>query len=153
LLVDKALAANSGSSSFSVSGPSEGLFDGLRHTYRSAQARRVEVEVATLDSEWENLGCPEVSIIKIDVEGGELDVLRGGYRCLERARPAVLLEWCPLNFRAYHNNPGSLLDIASKQAYSLFALPWLLPVTTATGLNMQLLRTESFLMVPNEGRT
>ena len=50
------------------------------------------VKAQTLDGVWRGAGSPEVSFLKIDTEGAELDVLRGG-RCLLRAyRPPILIE-------------------------------------------------------------
>lgn len=54
--------------------------------------RSFEVPVTTLDSEWNAAGRPRVSALKIDVEGGELDVLRGASELLASERPAILLE-------------------------------------------------------------
>jgi hypothetical protein len=47
------------------------------------------VEIVTLD---EVLGEPRIDVIKIDVEGWELDVLRGATVTLERHRPLLYIE-------------------------------------------------------------
>ena len=99
-LVEKAVAGAPGTAGFSLSTQTEGLYDGLRHTRRAPQSRQVQVDVTSLDEAWISLGRPRVSMIKIDVEGGELDVLRGARECLGRERPHVLLEWCDLNLPA-----------------------------------------------------
>jgi FkbM family methyltransferase len=54
------------------------------------------VEVVTLDDEV--LDEPRIDIVKIDVEGWELEVLRGGSRTLARHRPLVYVEVGPENF-------------------------------------------------------
>ncbi|NKI40824.1 FkbM family methyltransferase [Streptomyces physcomitrii] len=51
-------------------------------------ARAVDVTCLTLDG----LGLHEVGFIKIDVDGGELAVLRGARRLLARDRPALFIE-------------------------------------------------------------
>jgi FkbM family methyltransferase len=48
----------------------------------------VEVEMVALD----HLDRPDPSIVKIDVEGGELDVLAGAQALIRRARPLIFLE-------------------------------------------------------------
>jgi FkbM family methyltransferase len=45
-----------------------------------------------LDQVWEDLGCPAVSFLKIDVEGAEALVLRGARAMMRAAYPAVLVE-------------------------------------------------------------
>ncbi|PJJ96376.1 hypothetical protein CO641_14095 [Lysobacteraceae bacterium NML91-0213] len=55
------------------------------------------IQIDTLDRFVEGGGTAAVDVIKIDVEGFEMHVLRGGARTLERLRPAVVLEmnhWC-----------------------------------------------------------
>jgi FkbM family methyltransferase len=51
-------------------------------------SRLVEIEVRTLDS----FGLRDLSLIKIDVEGHELGVLRGARETLRRERPAMMIE-------------------------------------------------------------
>jgi FkbM family methyltransferase len=147
-LVEKAVACTPGNARFSLSAKTEGLYDGLRHTHRTPEARQVEVEVTSLDEEWMSRGCPPVSMIKIDVEGGELDVLRGARECLSRERPHILLEWSDLNLRAYDIPRDALFPFAREYCYVLYALPEMVPITTARDLSLQAIRTESFLMVP-----
>ncbi len=57
-----------------------------------ASGSEVLVQVRTLDKVWEELGCPDVALVKIDVEGSEADVLRGASRFLSTCRPMLLVE-------------------------------------------------------------
>jgi FkbM family methyltransferase len=52
----------------------------------------ISVPTETLDHVWERLGEPEVSLVKVDTEGGECSVLRGAARLLSNSGPAVLVE-------------------------------------------------------------
>lgn len=52
----------------------------------------IKVQVRTLDSVWQELGCPAVAFVKIDVEGAEMDVLRGAMIFLTTCRPTLLVE-------------------------------------------------------------
>lgn len=49
--------------------------------------RGIEVEVTTLDE-----CCPDAEAVKIDVEGFELEVIKGALRTIEVNRPAFLIE-------------------------------------------------------------
>ncbi len=55
-------------------------------------ASGVPVTIACLDDVWEEHGRPEVSVLKADVEGGELELLEGAASMLRACRPAVLVE-------------------------------------------------------------
>jgi FkbM family methyltransferase len=52
----------------------------------------IHVEVRTLDS---IVGTRTIKGVKIDIEGGELEALRGGGTVLERDRPWVIVEYGP----------------------------------------------------------
>lgn len=52
----------------------------------------VFVGVRRLDDVWMEMGCPVVSFAKIDVEGGESDVLRGAEAFLKACLPVLLIE-------------------------------------------------------------
>ncbi len=53
------------------------------------------VPLRRLDTLWAERGEPDVSFVKIDVEGAEVDVLRGASRLLDRCRPALIVEVRP----------------------------------------------------------
>ena len=54
--------------------------------------RRVPVEVTTLDELCVRAGIDRIDLLKADVEGAELQVLRGGAATIDRLRPTVQLE-------------------------------------------------------------
>ena len=59
--------------------------------------RTIQVEAQTLDHFMRGRRIEHLDFIKLDVEGFELDVLRGGRRILRQYKPIVLLEfnhWC-----------------------------------------------------------
>jgi FkbM family methyltransferase len=149
-LVEKAVGAASSVSHFSISDVADGLFDGLRHTLRVPQKDQVPVDVTTLDDEWRRLGFPSVSMIKIDVEGAELGVLRGARNCLEKCRPFVLLEWNRTNLAAYGVTSGELLEFAHASTYGLYSVPSMIRIRTAAELRLQQSVGESFLLAPEE---
>ena len=52
------------------------------------ESERIKVEVAPLDS----LSLEDVSLMKIDCEGFEVEILKGGLETIRRSRPAILIE-------------------------------------------------------------
>jgi FkbM family methyltransferase len=50
------------------------------------------VRLERLDDVWRRSGSPRVSMLKIDVEGGELGVLEGARELVEAMHPVILLE-------------------------------------------------------------
>ncbi len=58
----------------------------------TSQFKAAMVDVRTLDDIVAEIRPPRVSVIKLDIEGGEFAALRGAERTIERDRPALLLE-------------------------------------------------------------
>ena len=75
---------------------------------------RFTVEVRTLDS----YAFTDVHVIKVDVEGSELEVLEGGRKTILRDRPSLIVEL----LTGAHANPIALTDtICTRYGYS----PWI----------------------------
>ncbi|MGV8929879.1 MAG: FkbM family methyltransferase [Brevundimonas sp.] len=68
-----------------------------------ADARSIPISVVALDDYFEP--SQRVALLKIDVEGGELDVLKGAERILRQHRPVLLME-CEQR----HLSQGTVLD-------------------------------------------
>jgi FkbM family methyltransferase len=148
-LVAKALCEREGTLDFFAAREEMGGFDGLADTTRGGPTRKVSVLGSTLDVEWGTLGRPQVCVVKIDVEGAELRVLKGARRCIAVQHPPVLLEWNAKNLHAHGVSPSALLDFAQETNYSLHAVPGLVRVPTASELALHMKATESFLLWPS----
>lgn len=72
---------------------SSGNFQVLPGSENSRILPVIEVEGVTLDAFVAIMGLRRVDLIKIDVEGFEMDVLSGSRRTLQKFQPAVLLEF------------------------------------------------------------
>src|SRR5271169_153083 len=91
---------------------------GKGHTQSGGTRRLEEVKVVTLDS----LGQAPPNVLKIDVEAGELAVLRGTARLLAQSLPVVICEVAKENVSAV---------TACLQGYTLFDAERGKPVNTA----------------------
>ncbi len=80
--------------------------------------REQAVVVATLDS----YQVTNVSFMKIDVEGHELEVLNGGRATIEATRPAILIEIKDRNLAEVHQFFDSL-DYVSKRLEDFVGIP------------------------------
>ena len=147
-LVNKAVGRSSGTTTFHVSPVSFDLFDGLTPNARIRGGRTVEVAMTTLDAEWNALGCPPVSVVKIDVEGWEADVLAGAEELMRSQRPSILLEWNADNLRSAGSEKSALLKIAESAGYQILTVPGFSEVADAAILDLQMLRSETFLLNP-----
>ncbi len=144
-----ALGAQDGQATFFTSAPSHGAFDGLRDTGRGRTARAITVAMSRLDTLWHRHGEPDVSCIKIDVEGAESEILAGAEACLAACRPVIMLEWNAENLAAYHRSPDSLFSLADRLRYEIFAAPHLTPVHGPVPLRIQMNLGETFVLIPS----
>lgn len=88
-----AAAAGSTSGMVSLNLADDGAYTSTRMVVgRHAIGQTTRVPVARLDSIWKEHGGKQIAIVKIDVEGGEIDVLKGAVELLGTWRPLLLLE-------------------------------------------------------------
>jgi FkbM family methyltransferase len=75
------------------------------------------VEVSTLDDELAGL---RPRLVKIDVEGAELEVLTGAGRLLGELRPVLILEHVASAAALYGAQPGAAWDLLADVGYRIF---------------------------------
>src|SRR5687768_5430952 len=148
-VIEKALAGGAGEMDFVVGRPADALFEGFRSN-DIPNAKTIRVPVSTLDDEWRAIGAPPVSVVKIDVEGAEHQVLDGARAMLSAERPALLLEWHEPYLQRFDTPPGRLLAIASNYHYQIFTVPHGIEVRDAAALRVQMMTCQNFLLLPAE---
>lgn len=88
----------------------------------------ITVEVVTLD---EALKETKPSVLKIDVEGGELNVLRGASRVLSQDQPLVLFEHEHDPAALYGATSEAIWDLLSETGYRIFTVTGMGPFSRA----------------------
>ncbi len=78
-----------------------------------------KVKVVRLDDFVASEELSRVDVIKIDVEGFELQVLRGAERTIERFSPALFIELCDANLREHGTTAKQLVEWLEAKGYSL----------------------------------
>jgi len=79
-----------------------------------------EVEVTTLDEFVAERGIDRLDFMKIDVEGFEERVLRGGERVLRELRPHILFELQPVTLERAGSSVDRLATLLTSHGYRLF---------------------------------
>lgn len=106
-LINKALGSENGSGTLVVRNASNAGANTL--------VAGGDIPITTLDDE-----VAHADFIKIDVEGMELEVLRGGTQLIKRARPVVLFEVNLSQLRAHGTSPRALEKFFAGHGYRLY---------------------------------
>lgn len=78
------------------------------------EIHEIEVDIEDIDSSLPDGYIP--SLIKIDVEGGERQVLEGAIKTIARHRPIVVFEHGKAGARYYDTDPGEVFDLLAGRA-------------------------------------
>jgi len=110
-----ALSNNNGKTTFQLV-KNEPAYSGIRKRKYEIQNPDIEVifvEKRTLDS---IIPVNEIiNCIKIDVEGGEFDVLKGAENLLKKHKPIILFECGKGAIDHYNTNPNDLFDFLNEE--------------------------------------
>lgn len=139
ILVKSALGARQGSAVLHVADSEhngQNTLGDFGHAGITA-VEHLEVEITTLDSLLENLALARVDVIKMDVEGSELEVLKGAVVTLQRHRPTLLIEVFDAALRSQGASGEQLLSLLNDYDYQFHAF------SEATGLLQPLKRLDS----------
>lgn len=149
-IVGKGLADQSGERDFHTGRADDALYEGFKSGTRVRDPRTLRVPVSRLDDEWRALGRPEVSVLKIDVEGAESLVLAGGEDLLRASRPAIVLEWHEAYLEPFGTPPESLIGFAREFGYRIYTIPSGVPIDDHLTLQVQMTVCSNFLLLARD---
>ncbi len=119
-LHEAAAAAEDGQADFVIALDAPG-YSGLKereYDQPDMRTQLVRVWTAKLDTIFAALD--RLAFIKLDLEGGEFDALRGGDALIRRLRPAISFEFGRRSYGAYGVDPGAVFDWFAERRYTLF---------------------------------
>jgi len=98
------------------------LWDGTGRLAMKEEADCKHVSCATVDSVVRSSGLDRLDLIKIDVEGWELPVLRGSLHSIKRFRPRIIFEFDPHYITRCGGTSAEILELFQSLDYELFVL-------------------------------
>jgi FkbM family methyltransferase len=93
---------------------------GLHQQHKGRLMTTAGASVLTLTDAITNLGLNRVDFIKIDVDGHEYAVIRGGLDILKKFRPRILMELAPYVYDPSDGEFDALLELMTKIGYRPF---------------------------------
>jgi hypothetical protein len=83
----------------------------------------IQVELISIDQFWNQVGRPDVGFIKMDVEGAEPDVLKGGVQFLScQKHLSLVTEFRPASLCAAGVEPAEFLNLLSALEFRYSAI-------------------------------
>jgi len=149
-LREVALGSKVGEVDFYVAAQGNDAFDGLQNTNRTAGMTKASVKLSMLDAEWIALKKPPVSMVKIDVEGKESEVLQGADELVSHSKPSILLECSKKNVSDELDLAKWVITYAREKKYEIFSGPNWNSISTLTAFRVAMASTESFLLVSQD---
>ena len=86
-IYDEYLSSEQWSDKFNMSGNSKDTF----FPAQREKARSINVEIVSLDNYLENIDIKKITMIKADIEGAELSMLKGAYKTIKKDMPALAI--------------------------------------------------------------
>lgn len=123
IILPYAIADFNGSSSFQLVNSAPAYSGIKRRSYKTLNPdiEEIQVEVRTLDELIESE--VKIQLIKIDVEGGELGVLKGASQILTTSKPLVIFEFGKGASDFYNTQPADVFNFLSvKMGLNIYTL-------------------------------
>lgn len=121
-VVAKGLSEQPGAATLYLPDASGPVAASLRDLHPSERNSMIEVALSTLEAEMQDRKIRHLDLIKCDVEGAELMVLRGAKNIIERDRPLLLLEMLRKWSAAFDYHPNDILSWVGELDYACWAI-------------------------------
>jgi FkbM family methyltransferase len=94
----------------------------LRNLHPEEEFESQVIKISTLDYVVGSLGITDCNLIKIDVEGGELQVIEGGIETISKFKPIIFAELLRKWSKAFSYNPNIVLFLLQELGYSCWGV-------------------------------
>ncbi|MEM3485862.1 MAG: FkbM family methyltransferase [Candidatus Methanomethyliaceae archaeon] len=121
-IVPYALGSNEGTAELFVCLGQETGCNSLRPPAVNEPVSKIRVPITTVDHYLERIGVDKVDFMKLDVEGAELEVLRGAVQLLEGTRPLILCELADLRTEPWGYSSIQIYDFLRSRGYKWFSI-------------------------------
>ncbi len=121
-VVPSAVGSHEGTAELFVCLGQETGCNSLRPPAVSEPVSKVQVPITTLDRYLERIGTNKVNFVKIDVEGAELEVLKGARRLLSDCRPLILCELADVRTEPWGYPSLEIYQFLAARGYRWFSI-------------------------------
>jgi FkbM family methyltransferase len=101
--------------------PSENQGEAHLSTTTPSPGLVIPTQVALLDDLLADINCESIVVVKMDIEGVELDALQGGRAFFQRCRPILIMELNPTAMARYGHSLNDIIQILSNLGYQRWA--------------------------------
>ncbi len=119
--INVALGDRDGSLAFYVPAFHGSVAASARPLFPNEENKHVQVRMVRLDDYAAEHPFSRIDLVKCDVEGAELLVLRGGLETLKRHRPILMLEMLRKWAAAYDYHPNDIIDLLRSLDYACWS--------------------------------
>ena len=110
------ISDNIGTSILNTSIEHNGFHTMGNNPLRFSDIKPITIKISTLDECFYNKDIP-VHFIKIDTEGWEYNILKGGEKTIEKNKPIIQLEWNITNMKQCNVSEIDLINLLNKYDY------------------------------------
>ena len=113
-----------GSTSFHACFDCQGSFSSIMPPAQDVYShiKIIRVPITTLDQYIKTRKIKKIDLLKVDVEGGELNVFKGGLHVLAKKRPMILCEIEAKRANQWGNTANEVLQFLKRNNYKCFTL-------------------------------
>lgn len=116
IIVNRALGERSGLAEMALDEASPGESS----LAQNAKGKKITVQITTLDNFTKLENIKQVDVIKIDIEGGEIQALKGGAEFLKRSKEIRLFIECNVKtLKLFNSNPKKLVNLLEEFGYKI----------------------------------